>query len=789
MELIDVNTQDFQYLTLSQFNGEKKYVRARCQMRKDEPFIQDTSNAFVCVESFRLSCAPNEGGIVYRMLPNTYSIQIEQDESKADDGADNTPLEKTQLGSFSLEKPDAQTMSFLPLKTGENEAAGTRIDSSVNISDIVEGMAHDLNSMAIHKGTVLDVVFDDTDDNPSPKVTVLEDPLPLIRGPGMGALGVLPCYCQFVSNKSFIYGFYPGGNAAQTVQIPPDGPGPESQHTDQYIWAQIRINKADVPGVKINDLATFLSSKVSLYREDIGDAFTGAYFKVFGPMFLETDVNQQTAHSLNAGESHMPFRTPLFQLYCKNTMYKQGTTCFMDATDDNGKPVTTSSKITYMYKWYDDMGDHFLFYLSGLPTQAATTDLSRSADRHPWSNSGIDADGEPDTNLYYIYKTEHRDTTDLFDCLSANVSIQTNNTTDQMDEKSEATFKSESKSRYITTRRPTLGDPIPVFTPLDMFERFNTGWKDSAPIQMMTDPNGGFRITILEDGIDALRVSVAMLYDMGLNTFITQEGIVSRTAPTYEYKCVALEVHSVPGAVHATPDYKWCSDYSNPQPIQSHLHIGNLEEYTVIDPATQNETFPLRDNTQLPCYVVDSAGKFFKILNITYSKIENTEISNQYYEGRNFTAPDGLEYIEWRNPVKGAYIGNDNQVSVGSFSIYENIRLVATGFGFQPFIVADADQPVLCELRLPYSNAFYMASGAGANQLTITNTTVDVFGDIIYEAPASGHQYLRLNSQQPIYDMTIEPRLIPRDPSLPQERVMLGFSDVFQVKLRFVLRN
>ena len=50
MELIDVNTQDFQYLTLSQFNGEKKNVRARCEMRKDEPFIQDTSNAFVCIE-------------------------------------------------------------------------------------------------------------------------------------------------------------------------------------------------------------------------------------------------------------------------------------------------------------------------------------------------------------------------------------------------------------------------------------------------------------------------------------------------------------------------------------------------------------------------------------------------------------------------------------------------------------------------------------------------------------------------------------------------------------------
>ena len=307
---------------------------------------------------------------------------------------------------------------------------------------------------------------------------------------------------------------------------------------------------------------------------------------------------------------------------------------------------------------------------------------------------------------------------------------------------------------------------------------------------MQTDPNGGFRITVLEPGISTLRVSQQMLYDMGLNTFLTQEGVIDNAHPNdtqHEYKVVLLEVHTTDDDPSI---FKWQDDYANPSTIQSHMITGTLDDYAVINPQTRLPVWPLTHTTDLPCMVVrESTGKFYKALAITESSIRQTEVTNQNYEGTSFTAPDGLEYIEWTNPMKGAYIGNDKQVSVGSFSIYENIRLVATGFGFQPFIVARADQPVLCELRLPFSNSASLASGSGANQITLMNTTSEFYGDLIYEAPASGHQYLRLNSQQPIYDMTIEPRLIPRDPDLPQERVMLGFSDVFQVKLRFLMRN
>ena len=109
------------------------------------------------------------------------------------------------------------------------------------------------------------------------------------------------------------------------------------------------------------------------------------------------------------------------------------------------------------------------------------------------------------------------------------VEIDTTNTVNQVgsQSKSPATYKTEVTNRESVTRRPTLGDPIPVFTPLDMFEKFNTGWKDTAPIEMMTDVNGGFRITVLEDKLNTLRISKQLIYDMGLNSFLVQEGVVN----------------------------------------------------------------------------------------------------------------------------------------------------------------------------------------------------------------------------------------------------------------------
>ena len=243
-------------------------------MLKDEPFIQDTTNAFVAVESFRLSCAPNEGGIVYRMLPNTYAIQCERDVAGDTTESANIALKHTYLQDFFLDDQVVQgkkVVDFVPDKGPIMTAHPT-----INISDIIEAMMEDINPLAVTQGTVLAVVFDDTDDNSNPKVTVKDNPLTSLKGPALGPQGILPCQVQFTSHRSWQGGY-----------LPPNGQWGEHPITtsNNFVWAQIAIYKENVPNIKLNDLAVFFSSRVNLYRLDCPTVTTKPYFQVFGPMF------------------------------------------------------------------------------------------------------------------------------------------------------------------------------------------------------------------------------------------------------------------------------------------------------------------------------------------------------------------------------------------------------------------------------------------------------------------------------------------------------------------------
>ena len=93
MELVDANTKNFLYLTLSQYNDEYNPVRCRVSMRRDQPFWGG-GNSFIACESFRISAAPNPGGLYYKIIPDTWYIGAtigEQVATVTDDANDTTP--------------------------------------------------------------------------------------------------------------------------------------------------------------------------------------------------------------------------------------------------------------------------------------------------------------------------------------------------------------------------------------------------------------------------------------------------------------------------------------------------------------------------------------------------------------------------------------------------------------------------------------------------------------------------------------------------------------------------
>ena len=171
-------------------------------------------------------------------------------------------------------------------------------------------------------------------------------------------------------------------------------------------------------------------------------------------------------------------------------------------------------------------------------------------------------------------------------------------------------------------------------------------------------------------------------------------------------------------------------------------------------------------------------------------QVIQTEVSSVFHPGILKTDADGIEYYEFLAPQKASYIDNDMTVSIGSFSTYEAIRIVVpSGVSFEPMISSHSDARSLCELRLPFQNSAEVTQGFMKNEPLVMSTESSFYGDLIWSNPPSGLQYLPITTQGGIYDIELDVELIARDPDVPAYRVQLGYTGIFQIKLRFVQRN
>ena len=83
MELVSANTKNYLFLTLSQYNELPELVRARVSMRRDQAFWEG-GNSFIACESFRITAAPNEGGLYYQIVPDDFFLGAVEDNSSSD---------------------------------------------------------------------------------------------------------------------------------------------------------------------------------------------------------------------------------------------------------------------------------------------------------------------------------------------------------------------------------------------------------------------------------------------------------------------------------------------------------------------------------------------------------------------------------------------------------------------------------------------------------------------------------------------------------------------------------
>jgi hypothetical protein len=286
------------------------------------------------------------------------------------------------------------------------------------------------------------------------------------------------------------------------------------------------------------------------------------------------------------------------------------------------------------------------------------------------------------------------------------------------------------------------------------------------PYQLQTDENGGFVIHWSDKGIrpaNTFKISIALSEELGLDgrfaydveRFIGQEGtdefqVLKKT--TEPWSTEEEYTTWLPRSALSTSKTEWL-----PAPV----NLPNVSYST-------GEAPVLYDRDGNGYYYVSShvsmRDTYENVTEYIYPTVEVDQYGELFYEFHDL-------------PSVGKF-GNTQHVSVESFSTYSEITIVIPNLPFQSMLGTSSDERILASLRLPFMN------GTGNDeQGKVTNTTFGYYGDLIFNT-LSSRSYLKVTTDQQLYDCDVEVRLIRRDGQM--DVMKLPYKGEFQVKLRLL---
>ena len=136
------------------------------------------------------------------------------------------------------------------------------------------------------------------------------------------------------------------------------------------------------------------------------------------------------------------------------------------------------------------------------------------------------------------------------------------------------------------------------------------------------------------------------------------------------------------------------------------------------------------------------------------------------------------DYFIWRDLPESGRITNTQQVSIESFATFSEITIVIPNLPFQPMLGTSTDERILASLRMPF---VYSTNNEINGQ--VESTAFSYYGDLIFNTEAS-RSYLKVTTDQALYDCDVEVRLIRRDGKM--DVMQLPYQGEFQVKLRLL---
>ena len=850
MELVDANTKNFLYLTLSQYNDQLNPVRCRVSMRRDQPFWGG-GNSFIACESFRVSASPNPGGLYYKIIPHDWYIgatitapvplrianngpaipagflahNIPSTPAWSDPNGDHDPryaeqhVRATEISATNIGTDAAPNYSELRLRLGVASLTNDIADPPVLYNDfyssdpeiIKEHIGKFLNHYKISKGAWIKIR------NEISAITPKKDwigqiqtaPSIELRGGGFGPDGM--DYQNFTITNIAACQNAIGGHAhvveedhtyrppfVMDIQLTPNDPTlntPTAIQLEEF-WSNIGgsvqgfvKSVGQSPGPPGVDVAERNRWWPICDSTDFCRFFCPAGCTLRGPnaMFAGGTPNLNIANVANA--------MPKFPIYWKGP-FEVGTEFSMtvpinyatggpqqgmcvgiaplvpgttyhglvhELSDSVVAAGATASMVTYMT---DDAYTHIVDAKINLVGQSFSTKRDLCLNSELVISKGYRFGSMTDiyVNGVQISYEEHRPVAQSIGAELVIKTVATDNVYNPMfagANSDDVTFVLSQTTDNVILRRPASENDFYCYTPNEFFYAFNKplyanhSKEIDLPYAIQTDENGGFvirwRSVDPANPSSELIVSVALVTALGLNPWFEYETEGPRSIVTKDMYYVKYPL---------TSDFRWIkrTDLSNHVPSQP-FHPPNNPP---------NIGGNLWDRSGTLVHYIDhrhiDQNMYSSVTRRIYPDMETDEFDQDYYI--------------WRDLPESGRITNTQQVSIESFATFSEITIVIPNLPFQPMLGTNTDERILASLRMPFE---YSTGNEYNGQVEFTGFTY--YGDLIFNTEPS-RSYLKVTTDQQLYDCDCEVRLIERDGTM---HVMeLPYKGEFQIKLRML---
>ena len=795
MELVSANTKNYLFLTMSQYNEEDKLVRARVTMRRDQAFWEG-GNSFIACESFRISSAPSQGGLYYKILPDNFYVgaisrTTVPDEEKS--GFENLLKSGNTLRADTVSPAAIAADTVLQIQVSPCVSALPNVGTDLVPSDpatFLPIIGELWNDHGIQQGQQIRMVCNNNN-NPVMLTGVVQNkPLMNINGRGAGPNSLFyPITGYWIIPDSEdgdpIADIVSGAGAQGQLEISNVGCIGLGQSEDltatmtKFLGGDVYFEPTKGPDGSLLTVPAALRKQglvfmgpvgieVSgipggIYLHDAGGEITGLRYKIYWdtselkegtPVYVKIPANGAIAAHNQYG---VITAIPDNWIHPFQIVDHVGFGPVRGCTLGGGWYKASPS----FYTWLNNNANSWGTTSDNNPQPAHGADaLANMLDKAvPWVLSQTTAHVPHDIYTNLEVKVDQSNSDASMNAFHAALPI----TAFQIRKGNDRT------SNKIERRACALGEQKFIYTPNELYWTFNNpqgGLKDdntpltATPYLLQTHENGGFKVA-WDGTFSEFYMSVAMHDALGLNDYFEYYHTEQTKDSSGWDLCLQQPISD------AKP---WAHTFAS-----SVLHVKASNVFvpggTPLVPVDANAIA-----IGAPVVLEHGSTVYTLVSKSVIKDSEETSTSVKVYPVIQYDENNEPIY-HWTN-LPEAIMGNTQQVSVESFGTYSGINIVIPNLPFQPMLGTASDDRILASLRLPFEYGTDNKTSGIVNE-----TDFSYYGDLLFNSDSS-RSYLRITTDQQLYDCDVEARLIRRDGGM--EVLQLPYLGQFEIKLRFL---